>query len=91
MQTRNNKAEEASVNILNSLVSTWDLDNKHGLGKKEIVRVIHPRLYGRKLTLLQVLNLFSLMFAGHGMLLNISSFRFLPYALVIQRQPLAVL
>ena len=36
-KTRNVNSEETPVNILNSLVSAWGLDNKHGLGEEEIV------------------------------------------------------
>ena len=36
-KTRNVNSEETPVNILDSLVSAWGLDNKHGLGEEEIV------------------------------------------------------
>lgn len=39
-KTRNVSSEETTVNILNSLVSTWDRDSKHGLGEEEIVRTL---------------------------------------------------
>ena len=42
-KTRDVNSEETPINILNSLVSTWDLNNKHGLGEEEIVRA--PRLH----------------------------------------------